>query len=398
MTGQTPAGWYPDPYGTPGLRRYWDGGQWTQATQPVDDWNDTEGAAPADYASPSGPSTPQPWASPGGSGGRPADQGPPNWNWNPSSGGGPVTPRPWQQPGATPQPWQQPGATPQPWQQPGATPQPWQQPGATPQPWQQPGATPQPWQAGPPPSSRSNQKMLWLLGGGGALLLVLILVAALFAAGVFDGDEEPLPGPSPGATSDPPVARPSVDPSGRSPVSGTIEDDGISYARLGGGWSPETVSSESTFAKKYGFNRGESAVVQDDYEGSSEYLASAYSGRLPSSVSYSGEDDLEEAAESLAEMIETEPPPNGAYPSPHTRQDLESRSYTVSGEDAWLLRFRLDFPQAASRGWNFRSETAVFILVDRGSGERPSVFWVTVPDSHTQGGDLSQLVDSLKVE
>src|SRR3954447_9361475 len=38
MTGQAPPGWYRDPYGTPGLQRYWDGDQWTQVTQPDPEW------------------------------------------------------------------------------------------------------------------------------------------------------------------------------------------------------------------------------------------------------------------------------------------------------------------------------------------------------------------------
>jgi hypothetical protein len=32
---ETPSGWYDDPYGTPGLLRWWDGDQWTQATEAV---------------------------------------------------------------------------------------------------------------------------------------------------------------------------------------------------------------------------------------------------------------------------------------------------------------------------------------------------------------------------
>ena len=35
MTSMPPGGWYPDPAGLPGLRRWWDGARWTEHTQTV---------------------------------------------------------------------------------------------------------------------------------------------------------------------------------------------------------------------------------------------------------------------------------------------------------------------------------------------------------------------------
>ncbi|MFD0891413.1 DUF2510 domain-containing protein, partial [Streptosporangium algeriense] len=60
MTTQTPAGWYPDPYGSP-LLRWWDGNQWTDATHPRDTSPQGQAAPPAQPTGQTGP-FPQPAA------------------------------------------------------------------------------------------------------------------------------------------------------------------------------------------------------------------------------------------------------------------------------------------------------------------------------------------------
>ena len=327
MTGQTPPGWYADPYGTPGLQRWWDGAQWTQATQPADEWDD---AAPS-----------APFGAPGmGAAGMGA-----------AGMGTPGT----EAPGYGRQPW------------------------AAQQPQQQ-----QQWA---PPQQKSNKGLIWGLAGGGGVIAVLVVVAILFATGTLGGGSGSSPSPTP--TSSTPLAG-----SGDSPVVGTINDTqtGLSYAQLGGKWTLERASVLSAG----GFTQGEEAHVQEDYKDDrtskvSAYYANVYSGLLNTKVTYTG--DLEAAAKGEFNTLE---PTN--YPLHHTRQDGDSKSYTVSGKKAWYFKTVLKYPDAATYGWNFHSETVVVIAVDRGSGQRPALLYVSIPDSHEHQGDLDQSINSLKAQ
>ncbi|WP_119727524.1 DUF2510 domain-containing protein [Thermomonospora amylolytica] len=310
MSGQTPAGWYADPYGMPGLR-YWDGSQWTEATRPADD-------------APSPPFAPY-----------------------------------------------------------------------------QGGTTPPPWTA-PIKEQRGNTALVAVLAGGGVVAVVLIVLVALFATGVLGGDDSGTTAAGPGRTAPAPSATtgPSSSPSATSPVAGTITDReaGISYARLGGKWQADPISKESFVYQIYGMRQGQSAVVQENYDKQGgAYVASVYSGPLPKEVPYEGADDLATAANLFARTIVSTPGQYASYPSPHGTQELEAASREIDGHDAYLVKLKLTFPQAQTQGWNFTSETVVVILIDRGEDERPAVLWMSMPDSHPHGGDLDQVIGSVKV-
>jgi hypothetical protein len=373
MTSQTPPGWYRDPYGTPGLQRYWDGNQWTQVTQPADEWGTQGGAAqetPAGYT-------------PGGTDGQPASE----YGQQQAPGYGYPQAAEYGQQQAPGYGYQQ---TPEHGQQQSG----WPPPGGGSD-WSTGGQ--QPWQQQPPANGKSNAGLMWALIGGGAVVVVLVVVVALFATGVIGGGSGTASGSSSGgttATSPEASSAPgSGGGSGKAPVTGTVSDTraGLSYAQLGPPWQPPQAIRPTSNLGKLGFSRGAIATVQTDYDGpNSSYVASVYSGVLPSTVR-SG--SLEQAAKNLFTAAYPE-----AYPTPNTKQDVESKSYTVSGKKAWIYKAQMSFPQAETKGWNFSKETAVVVTVELASGKPPATFYISVPDSHKTQGDIDLLLGSLKAQ
>jgi hypothetical protein len=224
--------------------------------------------------------------------------------------------------------------------------------------------------------------------GGGGLVAVLLVVAVLLASGVFDGSK-PQPNPTVSPTSQT-AQSPEVDTAGQSPVIGTITDSqsGLSFAKLGGNWAANDIPASSVFNTGLGLHSGEAASVMENYDGTHPYLATAYPAVVPSAVN-SG--SLEKIAEAWFKKIEGDPT---VYPT-HTVQEQDSKSYQVSGHNGWYYRATLNFAQAADKGWNWRSEVVTVIVVER-SGSAPAGLYLSIPDSHVNGGDSDLIVQSLK--
>jgi hypothetical protein len=68
----------------------------------------------------------------------------------------------------------------------------------------------------------------------------------------------------------------------------------------------------------------------------------------------------------------------------------------VSGHQAWKIEFLMNYPDGASQGLTWTTELGAVVIVDRGAGQFPAVFYVSVPASlGTQ--NVAAFLSSLRV-
>jgi hypothetical protein len=194
---------------------------------------------------------------------------------------------------------------------------------------------------------------------------------------------------TPSATARPSTrARPS--PSASPKVSDA--SSGLSYRLLSSPWRRGCPAALNTPA--FSWTAGESALAgRVHIDGTlTDWYGNACSGRLQHQFAYSGPADLKQVTTKVAGKLDT------AYYSGlrHHRTIQRSTATRVSGHRAWVVTFRMTYPDAASLGLAWTSETGAVVVVNRGADKAPAVFYVSVP-GNLGSSDVTTLVRSLSL-
>lgn len=439
------SGWYPDPYGVPGLLRWWDGSTWTQHTHQAGGTDAAQSAAPASTVNPGAQATTvQPAVQPSVKPGAHAAGAPP--------GAQATTVQPAVQPGAQPTTVQpavqrtayQPAVTSmqpttvQPAVQPTTVQPTTIQPGGVLPGGGQPGFMPpqgpqgpqgphgphgphgpgpdangtqvlflgddawsMPGGSGPPHGDRygyyraQRRRRMWLMGGlaggtGLALALIGLVVSNLGSSPKAPPATHP---PTRAVAASKPPASTTPSPTPSATASGSVIDDttsGLSYTSLPSPWTPNCASTLNT--QGFTWTTGQSAVAGQINGGQTTWYGVACASPLPNQYGYNGVGDLQNVATNIVNAFA-----NSYYgPIQHGFQQEVSQPVNISGHAGWEIKYLLTYTNAQAQGLQWTTEEGAVVVADNGSTIPPAVFFVSIP-ANLGVNNVDSLVSSLQL-
>jgi hypothetical protein len=390
-----PSGWYPDPYGVPGLLRWWDGSTWTQHTHP-DGTETTDTAEPATTVEPAVQSTAaQPAVQ--STAAQPAVQATTVQPAVQASMVQPTAVQPAVQPTRVQAPVQ-----PTAYQPPTAQPPAGGDANGTQvlflgdDAWTMPG-TPTGAAAGDRYGYYRTQRRRRMLVAGGlaggtlaALAVIALVVNNLGQSSTPAAATRPAT-PAHHTSAPPASPTPSATPSS-TPAGSLLADgqSGMSYTQLPSPWQPTCPGGLNN--QQFTWTAGESAIAGQVNGGQTTWYGVACSGPLPQQYGYNGVADLENTATNLVNTF------NGTYYGTlqHNFQQEVSQPVQVSGHAGWEIKFLMSYTNAQGQGLSWNDELGAVVVADLGSGVAPAVFYTSVPGNLGES-NVDSLVSSLTV-
>lgn len=364
-----PSGWYPDPYGTPELLRWWDGAAWTDHTHAETGPGYAGAPQPGHYAPltraepgmaltvlepPTGPRTePQPAI--------PAGQPGPGYGNHTAVLS--VDPEAWGDGSA----------------------------------WGNAPGGRYPARRGFLSDPRHHRTIVTAGLTAGVVVAAVIIVSVVIG---MRSSSRPVPAtpvaaPSSAASSSAPPS-PSASPSPTTPSLNPFTDSatGLSYGLLPAPWSNSCPASVNSTPQVFGWSAGESATagqVSPPGAAPAPWYGEACSGPLPAQYGYHTTADLANVTNALANAF------NAAYYTalPHSFQQTASQPVSVSGHPGWEIRYTETYT-SPTPGMTWNNEAAAVVVTDPQNGAAPSVFFVSVP-TNLDEGNVGTLLSSLEL-
>jgi hypothetical protein len=168
----------------------------------------------------------------------------------------------------------------------------------------------------------------------------------------------------------------------------TDANSGLSYRLLSSPWRRGCLDTLNT--PMFSWSAGERAVAE--IAPGIHWYGDACSGLLEQQFQYAGPADLQPVAMGVADAVDL------AYYSAvqHYRTVGGSFAIHVSGHPAWEVTFLMTYPDADGQGLAFSSEAGAVVVVDRGAGRAPAVFYASVP-SNLGTSEVKTLIHSLRL-
>jgi hypothetical protein len=247
---------------------------------------------------------------------------------------------------------------------------------------------------------RRQRLMLWLLTCVTAVALLVIYVLVEDISGTTPTVATPAALSSPARHLSSSSGRHQVAPKRKVPPTTaaatgprvTDASSGLSYQLLSSPWRQGCPATLHT--PVFSWSAGENAVAGQVIIGGStiDWHGDACSGQLQPQFQYSGAVDLEPTAMSLVGALDP------AYYTGlvHGRTIEASSAMQVSGHQAWMVKFLMSYPDAAGEGLNWSTELGAVVVVDRGTGDAPAVFYASVP-ANLGTANITVLIDSLRL-
>jgi hypothetical protein len=166
---------------------------------------------------------------------------------------------------------------------------------------------------------------------------------------------------------------------------------GLSYPQLAAPW--QGASCPSTLDNgAFPWTAGESAPAGQVNGGSTTWYGEACSGLLPAQYGYSGVANLQSSAENLAQTFG-----NAYYGAlAHTvNGPEEDQPLQVSGHAGWEVTYDVSYTNASAQGATWTDEQAAVVVVDTGTNT-PAVFFTSIPQNLNEG-NIATLVSSLQL-